>query len=69
VPPDQDSEQDPDGKYLAVSPNGMEIEIPKELFIALSDFIKTRKCPGAITIQFRGGEIVCVESAAKKRYR
>ena len=62
-------ELEPEGKYVAVSPHGTQVEIPKELFIALSDFIKTRKCPGAITIQFRGGEIVCVEAAAKKRYR
>jgi hypothetical protein len=47
----------------------VHIAIPKELFIALSDFIKTRKCPGSITIQFRSGEILCVESVAKKTYR
>ena len=55
--------------YLATSPNGTKLNIPKELFIALSDFIKTRKCPGSITIQFRQGEIVCVEAVAKKTYR
>jgi hypothetical protein len=57
------------GEYLAVSPKGLSVTIPKELFIALSDFIKTRKCPGSITIQFRSGEISCVESVAKKTYR
>src|SRR5215475_400583 len=60
---------DSTGKYAAVSPKGIHIPIPKELFVALSDFIKTRKCPGSITIQFRSGEILCVESVAKKTYR
>ena len=58
-----------EGKYVAVSPHGAEIEIPKELFVALQDFMKTRKSPGSITIQFRGGEITCVEAVAKKTYR
>jgi hypothetical protein len=58
-----------DMRYLAVSPNGSCVEIPKELFIALSDFLETRKYPGSISIQFRRGEIICVEAAAKKRYR
>ena len=56
-------------RYLAVSPKGTCVEIPKELFIALSDFLETRKYPGSISIQFRCGEIICVEAAAKKRYR
>jgi hypothetical protein len=56
-------------KYVAVSPKGVHISIPKELFVALSDFIKTRKCPGSITLQFRGGEILGMESLAKKTYR
>jgi hypothetical protein len=62
-------EVDDEGKYAATAPGGTQLEIPKELFIALSDFIKTRKCPGSITIQFRRGEIVCVEAVAKKTYR
>ena len=57
------------GKYMAISPKGVHLDIPKELFIALSDFIKTRKCPGSITIQFRSGEILGMESVAKKTYR
>ena len=56
-------------QYHAMSPSGTKLNIPKELFVALSDFIKTRKCPGSITIQFRQGEIVCVEAVAKKTYR
>jgi hypothetical protein len=58
-----------EAKYFAVSPKGTHVEIPKELFIALSDFLETRKYPGAINIQFRSGEIICVEAIAKKRYR
>jgi hypothetical protein len=58
-----------EGKYFAVSPKGTHVEIPKELFVALSDFLDTRKYPGAINIQFRSGQIICVEAVAKKRYR
>jgi hypothetical protein len=29
-------------QYQAISPSGSKLNIPKELFIALSDFIKTR---------------------------
>ena len=55
--------------FVATSPNGTRVAIPKELFVALSDFMMTRKCPGSITIQFRRGEITCVEAVAKKTYR
>lgn len=63
------SHSDPSRQYVAISPTGVSVTIPKELFVALSDFIKTRKCPGSITIQFRKGEILCLESVAKKTYR
>jgi hypothetical protein len=66
---DQDEEVGPEPAYLATSPSGTTLHIPKELFVALSDFMQTRKCPGSITIQFRKGEIVCVEAVAKKTYR
>jgi hypothetical protein len=56
-------------RYRATSPFGTNVDIPKELFVALHDFISTRKYPGSITIQFRRGEIVCVEAVAKKTYR
>jgi len=56
-------------QYIAMSPTGTKLNIPKELFVALADFMKTRKCPGSITIQFRRGEIICVEAVAKKTYR
>lgn len=58
-----------EGLYVATSPSGKQLSIPKELFVALADFMKTRKCPGSITIQFRAGEIICVEAVAKKTYR
>jgi hypothetical protein len=57
------------GSYFAVAPDGGKLPIPKELFIAISDFMKTRKCPGSITIQFRCGDIVCVEAVAKRTFR
>jgi hypothetical protein len=63
------SEPHSTGTYAAVSPKGLHLAIPKELFVALSDFIKTRKYPGSITIQFRSGEILGMESVAKKTYR
>jgi hypothetical protein len=67
--PDQEEEPCSEPAYLATSPSGRTVHIPKELFVALSDFMQTRKCPGSITIQFRKGEIVCVEAVAKKTYR
>jgi len=56
-------------QYEAISPKGIHISIPRELFVALSDFMMTRKCPGSITIQFRNGEILCVEALTKKTFR
>ncbi|HEY6350825.1 MAG TPA: hypothetical protein VI636_15600 [Candidatus Angelobacter sp.] len=55
--------------YFAVSPNGAQVPITRELFVAFSDFMKTRKYPGSIAIQFRGGEIICVEALTRKTYR
>jgi hypothetical protein len=62
-------EQDESGRYFVLAPDGTTMTIPKELYVALSDFMKTRKCPGSITIQFRAGGIVCVEAVAKKTFR
>jgi hypothetical protein len=56
-------------QYFAVSPDGVQVPIPKELFVAFLDFMKTRKCPGSIAIEFRSGEITCVEALARKTYR
>jgi hypothetical protein len=63
------AELDSKTKYLVVAPNGMQVPIPKELYVAFCDFIKTRKYPGSIAIQFRSGEITCVEALARKTYR
>lgn len=63
------SEQYPAGRYFMLAPDGTNLTIPKELYVALSDFLKTRKCPGSITIQFRSGDILCVEAIAKKTFR
>lgn len=63
------AELDPKTRYFVAAPNGLQVTIPKELFVAFSDFIKTRKCPGSIAIQFRSGEITCVEALARKTYR
>jgi argininosuccinate synthase len=59
----------PRSRYLALSPEGTGVEIPKELFIALSDFLETRKYAGEISIEFRNGQIVSVEAVSKKCYR
>lgn len=63
------SDQHPAGRYFMLAPDGTNLTIPKELYVALSDFLKTRKCPGSITIQFRSGDILCVEAVAKKTFR
>ena len=55
-------------RYFALSPEGTKIAVPKELFIALSDFMRTRKCPGSITIEFQCDQIVVVEAVARKTY-
>jgi len=56
------------GRYVALSPDGRKIVIPKELFLVLSDFLKTRKCPGSVTVAFRCDEIVGIEALTKKRF-
>lgn len=58
-----------ESKYFALSPGGTRVEIPEELFVALSDFLETRKYAGEIKIEFRSGQIVGVEAVSKKRYR
>lgn len=63
------SDQHASGKYFMLGPDGTNLTIPKELFVALSDFLKTRRCPGSITIEFRSGDILCVEAVAKKTFR
>jgi hypothetical protein len=54
---------------MAISPDGRQIEIPKELFLALWDFLEGRKTAGSITLQFRDGTLSCLEAVAKKNFR
>jgi hypothetical protein len=55
--------------YLVVSPEGGQIEVPKELYVALRDFIEGSKCNGSIVIQFRNGGIAGLEALVKKTYK
>ena len=55
-------------QHFLVAPDGTRLPIPRELAIALFDFMHARKLAGSITIQFSSGEITCVESLAKKKY-
>lgn len=63
------SEDELSDAYFAVSSSGARVRIPKELFEALQEFLETRKHAGSITLQFRSGDIICVEALAKKTYR
>ena len=65
VPFQQQTEQ-----YLVMSPEGMRIEIPKELYGALCDFLHaTSKPTGSVVIQFRNGGIAGLEALVKKIYK
>lgn len=55
--------------FFAISASGVRVRIPRELFDALQEFLVTKKNAGSITLQFRAGEITCVEALAKKTYR
>src|SRR5262249_4883167 len=41
------SQENIESKYVAIDPSGTEIQITKELFVALLDFMQTRKSPGS----------------------
>ncbi|HET8890820.1 MAG TPA: hypothetical protein VFQ41_18090 [Candidatus Angelobacter sp.] len=56
-------------EYLVVSPDGHQVEIPKELFGLLWDFIHGSKSAGSVVIQFRNGGIAGLESITKRTYR
>jgi len=57
-------------QYVVISPEGNQIEIPKELFGALSDFlIGNPKPTGSVTIQFRNGGVAGLEAMIKKVYK
>jgi hypothetical protein len=56
-------------KYLAVSPDGIQVEIPKDLFGLLWDFLHSSKPVGSVVIQFRNGGIAGLEAIIKKTYK
>jgi hypothetical protein len=55
--------------YMAVSPEGTKIEIPKELFTVLCDFLQIRKDAGSMVVHFRNGGVAGLEALIKKRYK
>lgn len=56
------------GECLAVSPDGKQIPVPREFFTALSDFLRTRKYPGSIKIEFHDERIIGLEAVLRKKY-
>jgi hypothetical protein len=52
-----------------VSPEGIQIEIPQELFGALCDFLQGNRPTGSVVIQFRNGGIAGLEAQVKKIYK
>ena len=56
-------------QYLVVAPDGEQIEIPKELFGLLWDFLQGSKQTGSVNMQFRNGGIAGLEAVTKKTYK
>ena len=56
-------------QYRVVSPDGNNIEIPKELFVLLWDFSEGNKRTGSVIIQFRNGGVTGLEAVTKKTYK
>jgi hypothetical protein len=54
---------------LVVAPDGNQIEIPKELFGLLWDFLHGDKASGSVIIQFRNGGVAGLESLVKRTYK
>lgn len=59
----------PRQQCVIVSPDGVEIEIPKELFGALWDFLNGSYQTGSMVIQFRNGGIAGIEAFIKRTYK
>jgi len=57
------------GSYVAMSPEGAGVEIPKELFVVLCDFLHIRKDAGSMIVHFRNGGVAGLEALIKKRYK
>jgi hypothetical protein len=55
--------------YLVVAPDGNRVEISKELFGALWDFLLGNKPTGSVVIHFRNGGIAGLEAVIKKVYK
>jgi hypothetical protein len=56
-------------QYKVVSPEGYQVEIPRELFGALSDFLHGHQSSGSVVIQFRNGGVAGLEALVKKTYK
>lgn len=56
-------------RYFATSSEGTQLEIPKELFRVLWDFLNGEKQAGSATIHFRNGGIAGLEALIKKSYK
>ena len=56
-------------QHLVVAPDGTRIEIPKELFGLLVDFLQGSKQTGSVVIQFRNGGIAGLEAVIRKTYK
>jgi len=56
-------------QYTVVAPDGNRIEIPKELFGLLLDFLQGSKQTGSVVIQFRNGGIAGLEAIIRKTYK
>lgn len=63
------SQHDCEQSYLVLSPTDDRIEIPEELFLALSDFLKGPRPSGSIVIHFRNGGIAGLEALVKRKYK
>ena len=64
TPLDQNAEH-----YLVVAPDGTQVEISKELFSVLWDFLLGNKPTGSVVIHFRNGGIAGLEAVIKKVYK
>ena len=54
---------------MVLSPLGDRIEIPEELFLALSDFVQGRQSNGSVVIHFRNGGVAGLEALVIKKYK
>ncbi len=56
-------------QFMVVAPDGEQIEIPKELFGLMWDFLEGSRAAGSVIIQFRNGGIAGLEAIIKKTYK